>query len=132
MAAVWRGSRPLAFVVRTATVTPSLWPVAGVHAVAASASSERTHQTRRCSASAEASALAVGSLVAMSAYHASARSPSSYGRLVQVISPASAIASTDGVAPGDTRWMSAPAAMSAGSRLLGHLATAEDDDATAA
>ncbi len=57
MAAVWRGSRPRASVVRTATVTPSLWPVAGVQAVAWSASSERTHQTRWRSASAEAAAV---------------------------------------------------------------------------
>ncbi len=76
MAAVWRGSRPRAFKVRTAIVTPSLVPVAGVHAVAWSASSERTHQTRWRSASPEAWALASASLVAIRAYQASARSPS--------------------------------------------------------
>ncbi len=75
-AAVWRGSRWRASVVSTATVTPSLCPVAGVHAVARSASSERTHQTRCRSASAEAAVLAAVSPVAIRAYQASARSPS--------------------------------------------------------
>ncbi|MEU0143315.1 hypothetical protein ABZ203_26360, partial [Streptomyces albidoflavus] len=49
--------------------------VAGVHAVAASASSARTHQTRWASPSAEAAVLASGSLVAIRAYQASLRSP---------------------------------------------------------
>ncbi len=71
-AAERRGSRP----VRTATVTPSLRPVAGVQADAASASSLRTHHTRRASASADAAALTSGSSVLMSAYQASAKSPS--------------------------------------------------------
>ncbi len=71
-AAERRGSLPL----RTATVTPSTRPVAGVQAVAASASSARTHQTRRRSASAEATSLAARSRVAISAYQAPSRSPS--------------------------------------------------------
>ena len=115
-AAEWRGSRPCASVERTATVTPSLRPVAGVQAVATSALSLRTHQVRVRSASADAASFAAASSEAMSAYQVSVRSPSSYRRRSQWISPASAIASTDGVADGDTRVMSAPAAMSAGRR----------------
>lgn len=55
----------------------SMRPVAGVQAVAASASSDRTHQVRVRSASAEAASLAVESEEATRAYQVSARSPSS-------------------------------------------------------
>ncbi len=72
-----RGSRSCTSLLSTATVTPSERPVAGVQAVAASASSERTHQTRPASASAEARVFASGSLVAIRAYQASWRSPCS-------------------------------------------------------
>jgi len=66
-----RGSCP----VSTATVTPALRPVAGVQALAASASSLRTHQIRSRSASADTVAFAMGSLDATRTYQAPARSP---------------------------------------------------------
>ena len=92
-AALRRGSR----LPSTATVTPACRPTAGVQALARVASSARTQNTRRRSAPAVTGSLTSVSSVAAMTYQAPSRSASSNPRWCQVISPAVASPSIDGV-----------------------------------
>ena len=111
IAALCRGS-PLS----TPTLVSPAVPEAGVQAVAAAASSARTHHVRLASASAATAALTSGRSVQVMTSQAAAQSPLAYARRRQPILPRAASSSRAGVTPGETSSTSAPPASSRGTR----------------
>src|SRR5436305_1515184 len=109
-----RGSPPPS----TATVTDSCLATAGVHALAASRSSARTQNTPWISAAALTWAAATGSSNAACTSHTPSTSDGRKALCSQRIRPACASACRAGVARGATRYTSAPASSSAGTRRV--------------
>ncbi len=98
------------------TLVPSAVPAAGVQAVAAAASSARTHQVRPASASRATAALTSGWPAQAMTSQALAQSPLAYARRRQSILPRAASSSSAGVTAGEISSTSAPAASSRGTR----------------